>query len=331
MIAHDALPPHQALCVRASRLASADAAETATSSAALADRIIESGSALGPGHYAALLRMVRRPRVEAASAARELPRLMAEAKQPRMLALHEVAEHCASAAARGLVLCTSAVWGGAANFAFEANGLSGSGYARGGSRKSASGWPAWLLGMCITCRSKMMPIAALPAAEAELHAAAQCAQGMMYIMRVLMCLGLKVKLPMILEVGNKGAAGHCSNWSVGGRTRHVEVKQNFLRELKELGFLKVKWKNGSDMTSDLFTKNLALGLFEKHGSKFYGKDQCYAERAGGKSGDSIAGKAEARDDELAAYYYGAWKDIIGGSPGMGRMPEPHNEGQNDPK
>ena len=78
---------------------------------------------------------------------------------------------------------------------------------------------------------------------------------------------------MILEVDNKGAVDICNNWSVAGRTRHIEVKQYYLRELKEAGILKVWWKSGTEMSSDIFTKNLGGPLFEKHGSKFYGKDK----------------------------------------------------------
>jgi hypothetical protein len=46
-------------------------------------------------------------------------------------------------------------------------------------------------------------------------------------------LGLKVELPMVLEMDNKGAVYLANNWSVGGRTRHVDVKSHFLRELKD--------------------------------------------------------------------------------------------------
>ena len=84
-------------------------------------------------------------------------------------------------------------------------------------------------------------------------------------------------LPMILEVDNKGAVDFANNWSVAGRTRHIEVKQYYLRELKEAGILKVQWKSGDQMTSDIFTKNLAGPLFEKHGYKFYGEDKYYLE------------------------------------------------------
>jgi hypothetical protein len=41
---------------------------------------------------------------------------------------------------------------------------------------------------------------------------------------------------MILEIDNKGAVDLTNNWSVGGRTRHVEV-QYYLRELKEEGII----------------------------------------------------------------------------------------------
>ena len=50
-------------------------------------------------------------------------------------------------------------------------------------------------------------------------------------------MGLKVKKPMILHVDNKGAVDLANNWSVGGRTRHVEVKQHFLRDMKKQGLI----------------------------------------------------------------------------------------------
>ena len=55
---------------------------------------------------------------------------------------------------------------------------------------------------------------------------------------------LQVELPMILEIDNRGAVDLANNWSVGGRTRHVDVRQNFLRELKEQGIIIVKWISG---------------------------------------------------------------------------------------
>ena len=64
------------------------------------------------------------------------------------------------------------------------------------------------------------------------------------------CMGLKVKMvPMIVKVDNKGCVDFCNNWSVAGRIRHIEFKQHYLKDLKDLGILEVIWwKSGDEMT-----------------------------------------------------------------------------------
>ena len=128
-----------------------------------------------------------------------------------------------------------------------------------------------------------MPIIALSVTEAELFAAVQCAQDLMFIMRLLGTLGLRVKLPMKLTIDNKGAHDLCHNHSVGGRTRHIEVKQLFLREMKEHGLINVVWKPGVIQRSDLFTKNLPRPAFERHAQHFVGKDKYMADAEGIKA------------------------------------------------
>ena len=86
-------------------------------------------------------------------------------------------------------------------------------------------------------------------------------------------IGLKVKLPMILEIDNQRAVALANNWSAGGRTRHVDVRQNFLRKLKEDGILLVKWIPGPSNDADLHTKNLSGSDFKKHVSTYTGKDE----------------------------------------------------------
>ena len=65
--------------------------------------------------------------------------------------------------------------------------------------------------------------------EAELFSKLMCAQDMLFVMMIINSMGLKVKLPIKLEIDNKGAKHILHNWSVGGILRHVEVKQFFLR------------------------------------------------------------------------------------------------------
>jgi len=127
-----------------------------------------------------------------------------------------------------------------------------------------SGYVTYLMDALVTAKSAMQKVVALSVTEAELMSAVQCVQDMLYVMRVLESFGLTVKKTMMLEMDNKGAVDLANNWSVGGRTRHIETRQHFLRDLKEGGILKVTWIPGLEYEADLFTKNLAGPDFNKH-------------------------------------------------------------------
>ena len=92
----------------------------------------------------------------------------------------------------------------------------------------------------------------------------QFRSGMMFVYNVLLGMELQVKLLMTLYCDNNGAVQLANNWLVGGRTRHVDIKQNFLRELKANGFLRVEWMSGTDLTPDMHTKNVPKILFDNY-------------------------------------------------------------------
>jgi hypothetical protein len=73
-------------------------------------------------------------------------------------------------------------------------------------------------------KSSTQKSVALSVCEAEQTAGVLFAQDMLYIWNVLESLGLKMKLPMTLEINNKGAVDLANNWSIGGCTRHVDVQ-----------------------------------------------------------------------------------------------------------
>jgi hypothetical protein len=100
---------------------------------------------------------------------------------------------------------------------------------------------------------------------------------MMYTYRVVVSMGLEVELPMLVEMDNSGARDLANIWSVGGRTRtrHVDVRMFFLRELKEDGLLAFKHVSGTENESDIFTKNVDAATLHKHAVKFCGDDDLY--------------------------------------------------------
>jgi hypothetical protein len=90
---------------------------------------------------------------------------------------------------------------------------------------------------------------------------------MMYVKRILESVKLKVKLPMILEMDNKGALDLVNTLSLGGRTRPIETRQyclSYIRELKAKGSLIVRWRAGVDTSNDMFTNNLPKPDFKRH-------------------------------------------------------------------
>eukprot|EP00957_Ditylum_brightwellii_P082140 6246398-Ditylum_brightwellii.AAC.1 len=120
-------------------------------------------------------------------------------------AMKRAMKYCTTTPNRGLFLKPKGKWDGTANFLFEIKGASDSEYAKALNRRSINGWTVFLNCAPINYKSKMMPIVALLVTKAELFAAVQCAQDMLRAMRILNSMGLKVKLPMILYLDNKGA------------------------------------------------------------------------------------------------------------------------------
>jgi hypothetical protein len=222
-----------------------------------------------------LLHMMRWSRPEIYNAVRELSRFMTiGASSIHMKAMERVMNYCLTTRNRGLLIEPTQEWDGSPEFEVLILGRSDSDYAKDPeTRKSISGTSTFLCGAPIIQRSTMQKIVALSVTEAELIAATSNAQDMMYVKRLLESMSLRVKLPMILEVDNKGAVDLINNYSVGGRTRHMETRQYYLHELKEKNIMVVKWKAGAENSSDMFTKNLHKKEFNKHAAVYVGVDE----------------------------------------------------------
>ncbi len=130
-------------------------------------------------------------------------------------------------------------------------------------------------------RSATQKTVAVSSCEAELNAAVLCVQDMLYQKNTLESIGLKVEYPMVLEMDNRGAIDLINSFNVGGCMRHINVKQCFLRELKEAKILVVKWIPGSENEADIFTKNLDGPIYKRYADLLLGEGS-----VGGKGGDT---------------------------------------------
>jgi hypothetical protein len=93
-----------------------------------------------------------------------------------------------------------------------------------------------LNGASTTEKSKIQQSTILSVTEAELCSGVDCVQDMLFAMRVLESIGLRVK-PMKIHIDNKGALDYANNWLASGRKRHACIKLSFVRKLKEQGLL----------------------------------------------------------------------------------------------
>jgi hypothetical protein len=123
-------------------------------------------------------------------------------------------------------------------------------------QKSISGYWVLLEGAPVMFKSSTQKSVALSVCEAEQTAGVLCDQDMMDARNVLELMGLNVKLPMTLEMDNKGAVDLVNNWSIGGCTRHVDVRQCFIWELMESKGMDISWIKGLKNDADAFTKIL---------------------------------------------------------------------------
>ena len=115
--------------------------------------------------------------------------------------------------------------------------------------------------------SNMMKVIALSTTESELNATVLESMDMMLANYFMKRMRLMVELPKKLYVNNKGTVALANNLSVGGRTQHIGAKTNFLRSLKEMGFIHVLWKKGLELIPNIGTKNVKKRDFVRNANK----------------------------------------------------------------
>ena len=131
-------------------------------------------------------------------------------------------------------------------------------------RKSRSRLEVLLNGAPVAMRSISQKIIPLLVTEVELIALVQVVQEIIYVMRILESMHLKVKKPIVAESNNKDKIDLCNSWRVRGCAKCINIRYYFLRELKEEGMLIFNWISGKTNSVDLFTKNLPNLLLTQH-------------------------------------------------------------------
>ena len=111
-------------------------------------------------------------------------------------------------------------------------------------------------------RSKLHPSIALSTAEAEYIAATQATKTIKYLRYLLNELNVKQTKPTTIYEDNEACIAMAQNKMVTGRTKHIELKQHYVREQVAEQSIKFHHVSTQLQRADLFTKNLARPRYE---------------------------------------------------------------------
>lgn len=96
----------------------------------------------------------------------------------------------------------------------------------------------------------------LSSTEAEYVAMAECCKELNWILRILDDLGIKTTLPVKVNEDNQSCIKQLSSCSINRRSKHIETKYHFIRQLKQDGVIEPQYLATEHMIADMMTKPL---------------------------------------------------------------------------
>ena len=130
-------------------------------------------------------------------------------------------------------------------------------------RKCTSGYVFMLSGGAISWTSKKQPIVTLSTTEAEYVAAALCASHCIWMQQVLKQVEGTQSTSVKVYCDNSSTIKLTKNPVFYGRSKHIDVRFHFLRNLTNEGTLIMEHCGTDDQLADIMTKPLKLEHFEK--------------------------------------------------------------------
>jgi hypothetical protein len=130
-------------------------------------------------------------------------------------------------------------------------------------RKSQGGYVAAINGSAVAVRSMRQRIVTLSSMESEYVAAVEAAKEIVWLRQLLTDLGYSQSSPTYLWEDNRSAIFFSEAPTNHHRTKHIDVRHHFLREMVNKGILKLQHIRTHDQVADILTKNTDTKLFIK--------------------------------------------------------------------
>lgn len=130
-------------------------------------------------------------------------------------------------------------------------------------RKSNGGYLFKLNGATISWRSKKQDCVALSSTEAELISITDAAKEAIWLRRLLQELHQQINGPTLIFEDNQSCLKIIQNSNASSRTKHIDVRYNFIKDYVKRNVLLCKYCSTEDMIADILTKPLNRTKFEK--------------------------------------------------------------------
>lgn len=129
-------------------------------------------------------------------------------------------------------------------------------------RRSRYGYLFYLNNDLVSWKSSLEPTVALSSAEAELIAATMATKEAIWLKKLLGELGVNVQGPVEIFEDNKSCIALSKNPEQHQRTKHIDIKYFFVREMVARGLVTLEYVPSEDNLADILTKPLAPARFE---------------------------------------------------------------------
>ena len=115
----------------------------------------------------------------------------------------------------------------------------------------------------VSWSSRKQQVVTLSTTEAEFIAAATSACQAIWLRRILDDLHFQQHDPTIIHCDSSSAIKLSKNPVLHGRSKHIDVRYHFLRDLSNEGTIELVYCRSEDQIADIMTKALKLDAFEK--------------------------------------------------------------------
>ena len=129
-------------------------------------------------------------------------------------------------------------------------------------RRSTSGYIFMMAGGPVSWSSKHQQTVALSTTEAEYMALSDCSCQVVWMHTLLGELGFQLKAVPVCG-DNQGSIFIASNPVTEKRSKHIDIRYHYIREVVGKGLVELYFIPGEDNPADLLTKNLGRIKFQK--------------------------------------------------------------------